>query len=343
MANHTHFRICCLTALLLCGLNVRAAQCDDPLSVFSESLKKELQTLENVLKKRYPKLDIPEALSRRNQELCNDVSTKAITMQRAIEKTRLLRFRMFYCESRESAEPSAPAKELAGKFEWTGERMLLAIRRFCGQISDSASHEDQYSRIRDLQVEFFCITSTQNLDMLPEIAADALQNYPPNKRVLAVGKAQCERLKQDHKYTIDDADYALKAARLTESKKLGDNWFLNVAAFFAWNLGRHVSDNYPYYWGVMWFVGAVLWLVFFPLYLLGERFYWDWTERAAGGVFSAYIGVALVSVIYQFKLDDFSKILGLVSVIVGIIGTTIGAAYAFKKLMGKAESKDAGD
>jgi len=340
MGIHFHIRVSCLTVILLFGLaaNVQAAPCDDPMSVFSGSLKNELQNLEKVLKNRFPETDIEKFMSEQKLTLCRDISTKAIDMKRAIEHITLLRYRVFYCAKTDSPEPSALAKDFARKNELTNERVLLAIGRFCRQVSDNVTSQEKYDYIRDLRSELFCIDAVEEMGMLPDFAAHMIQDYPPHARVLAVGKALCERLKK-REISVETAHYELKAAQLKESKKLGDSILVNLLAFTAWNVGRNVSNDRPYYWGVMFFVGIGLWVVFFPLYLLGERLDWNWTEGVSKCVFFVYCGAAVLSMLHQFNLDDYSKIFGLLGIIVGIIASVIGAAIGLKKLIGKPESK----
>lgn len=339
MTIHTHVYTCCLTAFVLLGLaaNAGAAPCDDPMSIFSNSLKKELQQLENVIGLRSRADLVASVMSKKKQTLCRQISTKVIDMNGAIESIRLFRYRLFYCEKADSPEPSALAKESARQNKLTGERMLLAIGRFCGQVSITATIRERYAYIHELQSEFFCIDVSEQ-DMLPDFFSEVFRDFPPFAEIRAVGKALCERLR-DREIEIETARYELEAAKLRERKKLGDNELVANIALATWAVGRNLSDDHPYYWRVMSFVGLTLLLIFFPLYLLGERLGWYWTEHVSAWVFLGFNGVAVLSLLYQLDLDDYSKILGLVASIAVIFASVIGAAVGLKKLLSRSDSK----
>ena len=326
----------CFALIAFCmGASAWAVPCEDPTAAFSASLNTELGNLQGALKGRgFTEASVADVMTKQRKRLCEDLFSKTIDMKRAVEQTRLTWHRVFFCKNVGSSEPTALAREYASKFGQSSGRILLAIEKFCGKVSGELTFDEKYRSIHEMESEHFCIT--ESMDVLPGIADSGFLQFPPVARMMSAGKALCERLKRGE-LSVRDARYELQAVRLKERERFGNSEFAFLAAGFVWSVGSGVSSDHPYYWGVMMIVGFVLFLIFFPLFLLGERFGWEWTETAAFAVFSTFGGIAMVSAIVQFKLGDYEKLLGMIATIVGIGGSIIAAALGLRKLLGKSD------
>ena len=336
MAKHLQLPFRCLFVFLLVGLagGASADQCDNPTSVFSSPLKRELRLLEKAYEDRgFLEADVAKAMDRRMRNLCIDLSTKAIDIEQAVEHTKLARYTVALCERADSSAPSAHAKAFASESKLGSRRVLLAVEKFCSKASSSTKFEERYSGILELDSEIFCIHAEP-----PEILTLRIADFPPIARVSSIGKTLCQRLKK-REISLQDARYELQAARLKELERFGDSKLMFSATAIVWTSGRFVSEEHPYYWGIMNVTGLALLAIFLPLFLLSERFNLRWAGNVSFSVLMVYVAIAVASLVAQFRVDDYAKFFGLVATIIGIAGSIIGAALGLKKLFGKPGSE----